>query len=154
MSQQTTTSSHSHSAPKWADPISDEQIQQFVEDANNSDEVIKAKDERRGVCYICSQIYHTSNERNYMYELRAWNLSIPGVLQSASVQEYQLGAQGTFSLHRVKVIRAGEIVDKAAYAAVRIIDDERESATGVINKAKKAHCIVSDLRIGDVLIFE
>jgi len=132
----------------------DEQIQQFVEDANKTDEVIKAKEDRSGVCYIRTRIYHTSNDLNEMYELRAWNLHIPGVLQQASVQECELGSQGHFSLHRVKVLRAGVIVDKAADVTVRVLDDERESAAGMIKKAKKAHCIISDLRIDDVLIWE
>ena len=141
-------------APTWAENISDEQILESALHIESDIELMEWKASQKGICYISKRVLYTSKEHNVEYALSAWPLSTPEMLQAASVQERSLGSRDHLLFHRIKVIRNGNILDKASNVIVRLLDDENSSLSGTLLKAQKAHFVISDLHLGDVLISE
>src|SRR5262249_11331290 len=141
-------------APAWAEKISDEHMLETVSQIESDAHLMEWKASQKGICYVYKRVLHTSKEHNIEYALTAWPLSTPEILQSASIQEQSLGSRDHLLLHRIKVLRNGKILDKKTNVIVRLLDDESGSSGGTLLKMQKAHFIISDLRLGDVLIVE
>jgi hypothetical protein len=140
--------------PEWAEKISDEQILKTASKIESDTQLMEWKASQKGMCYVYKRILHTSKEHNIEYALTVWPLSTPEILQSASVQEQSLGLRDHLLIHRIKVLRNGKILDKKTNVVVRVLDDESGSLSGTLLKMQKANLVISDLRLGDVLIAE
>lgn len=137
--------------PNWVSVISDEEIISLTVE-NEKNEVIKASG--KGLCHIRREIINTSELSNQTYLLSAWNLNNPEILQGASVSEVFLKEADHLDLHRIQIIRNGELIDKKDDLKVRVLDDESTSSSGSINKNKKVHIVINNLQLGDVLVWE
>ena len=51
-------------------------------------------------------------------------------------------------------LRHDVLIDKIVDTTFRVFDNEQTSSYGSVNKEKKVHCIINDLRLGDVFIIE
>ncbi|MGV3772500.1 MAG: DUF3857 domain-containing protein [Verrucomicrobiales bacterium] len=139
------------SAPEWVGNLSDEDLlEHIVQDKL----VIQSKQANKGVCYLYIEKLKTSNQQNANYFLRIWELNNAGVLQGASIGEMVLRENERVEFYRAKVIRNGAFIDKLSEMNIRVIDDEQSSQYGSINKMKKVHYVINDMRLGDIFVLE
>lgn len=135
--------------PDWISGISDEDLVAFSKESTKQMENLG-----KSIFYLSKEAIRTSNFKNEFYSLREWSLDTSDYLQSASITEFFLGESEFVTIHRVSVIRNGEVIDKLSDLNIRVLDDERDSSYGSINKIKKVHCIVNGLSLHDVFVFE
>lgn len=145
---------HFGAAPSWVDSLTDQEIINMVAESDSREEFVARKVAQKGICYIHRRSLRTSEQKNEEYDLRVWGLNTTEILQSASIQEHGIGPRDDLAFNRVKVIRDGKIVDKASNLTTRTLSDEKSSQRGMLLKASKVHCVISDLRLGDIMILE
>ncbi|OHA17375.1 MAG: hypothetical protein A2825_00680, partial [Candidatus Taylorbacteria bacterium RIFCSPHIGHO2_01_FULL_43_120] len=137
--------------PNWAGITSNEEL---VALCSNNEKDAEIKDSGKGLCYLNTEIVNTSNLKTERYFFKIWNLSNTQSLQAASSSEIILNDDQKIIIHRVCLIRDGQILEKTNTLNVRVLDDEKSSAYGMISKTKKIHWIVADLQLQDTFVLE
>jgi hypothetical protein len=138
-------------APEWAGKISNEQL--LVLSVPN-DRAKAVKEAGKGLCYFYKEVLNTTNQQNQDYILRSWHLNNADNLQGASIMEFLINENQHIIMHRLLLIRDGQLIDKTKDLNVRVFNDEKSSSFGTINKTNKVNCVVSDLRLNDIFIQE
>jgi hypothetical protein len=136
-------------AQPWTESPTDEYLK-LLASAPNAEESTQGK----GKCLTKKISLHTSNDRNQKYYLNMYRLNESDVLQRASVHELPLHQNSHIQIHRISIIRNGDLLSKINDSVIRVFDDEQESGMGTINKLQKLHILINDLRLKDVLILE
>lgn len=150
--QENTNKQYVFSAPEnWAKSLSDQEILQTV---TNSDFFKEPLREGKDVCYYLHRLARTTHESFENYVCMVYSLHETANFEAASVKEYILEESETLFIHRLSVIRNGELIDKIKDMDVKVLDHEDSSVNGVFNKLKKVNISVKDLRIGDILVQE
>lgn len=139
------------SPESWVDTTSNQDLIEKLVDTPFSESQI---DQGKDFCYFFKKIYHTSEQSNSDYLLMAYSLNQPDTLKWASVSEQILEENETYFIHRISVLRNGEIIDKIPDTTFKVIDNEDQSGWGVINNFKKVNITIKDLRLYDILIIE
>lgn len=138
--------------PNWAEKLSNEDLIKLCSDDEKYTEIKKGSG--KGLCYLNREIINTSNQKTERYFFKAWNLNNTETLQSASISEIFLYGDQHIVIHRVCLIRDGQIFEKTDTLNIRVLDDERSSAYGTISKIKKVHWTVANLHLQDTFILE
>ncbi|MDO8594837.1 MAG: transglutaminase domain-containing protein [bacterium] len=137
--------------PGWAKQVSNEAL---ISLCGENEKDIEFKKSGKGLCYLNTEIIHTSNTGTTRYFLKVWSLSSTQALQSASASEIFVSNDQRIIIHRVSLIRDKEMLDKTDTLNVRVLDDEKSSAYGLIAKIKKIHLTIDDLRLEDTFLLE
>lgn len=137
--------------PNWTEKISNTDLVKLCSDNEKDTEI---KESGKGLCYLNREIVSTSNSKTERYFLKVWSLSNTETLQSASASEILLYDNEHIVIHRVCLIRDGEILEKTDSLNIRVLDDEKSSAYGTISKIKKVHWTVADLHLQDTFVLE
>lgn len=138
-------------APSWADKITDPEL---VKRLKYDSKIQELKNSGRRFCFLFNNIFYTSNEKNVDYLMMVWYLRDTDDLQGASISEFFLTEHQSLNIHRMAIVREGVLIDKTKDLTIRVFDDERSSSFGSINKTKKIHCVVGDVRLGDIFLLE
>ena len=150
--QENTDNHYAFSAPEnWTKSLSDQEILQTVTDSDFFKEPLR---EGKDVCYYLHRLVRTTHESVENYVCMVYTLHETANFEAASVKEYILEESETLFIHRLSVIRNGELIDKMKDMDVKVLDHEDGSGNGVFNKLKKVNISVKDLRIGDILVQE
>lgn len=138
-------------APDWVEHYTAAQLLEISQDDQKTTEI---KNSGKGVSFLNNEIVRTDNGKNHVYYLKVWSLSNSDILQSVTVSEILARENEYVAIHRVAVLREGALIDKHGDLNVRVLDDEQSSSRGMINKNKKIHFVIKDLRLGDVFVLE
>ncbi len=141
-------------APPWVETITDDDLTQLILTRDADAETTQRRNSGSLICQVKKKIISSSSTVNHEYNIQAWTLSTPDLLQGASASEVHLRNAERFTLHRVAVIRNGIYIDKLPEFTVRILDDESSSSLNSLTKRKKLHYVISDVRLGDIFIME
>jgi hypothetical protein len=141
-------------APLWADPLSEEGILALVASVESEKQIMGHKANNKGVCHTHVRKVRTTETATDEYNLSIWSLSTPETLQSASIQEHPLGSRDILLIHRAGILRGGIYIDKTSHLSINVLDDESGSGHGSLLGRSKAHFVIGDLRLGDVLVLE
>ena len=143
---------YSLEAPRfWVKQNSDEEIVSRIKETAFSKEQIE---NHRDFCYYLDKVLYTTNAENSEYTLMAYSLNQADTLKNASVREQVVEEGEQYLIHRIAVLRDGQLIDKTPDIAIKVMDDERESSGGVFNSFKKVNITIKDLRLYDILIWE
>ena len=138
--------------PAWVETLSDGALISLSKDSPENKELKRAG---KGLVYIKKEIIHTTYSKNEKYILETWSVSNPEILQSSSINEFLLNSNDRIIFHRIGVIRDESVyIDKLPTLTIRVLDDEVSSDRGTINKRKKVHCVMEDVRFQDTLVLE
>ena len=111
-------------------------------------------EEERDYCYFLNKIQHTCEQANSEFISMAYTLNDPTNLETASINEVVLEDNEFYKIHRISVIREGKLIDKIPDVQIKILDDEKQSSTGVLNNFKKINITIKDLQLYDIIITE
>ncbi|MGM5629516.1 DUF3857 domain-containing protein [Apibacter raozihei] len=135
----------------WARQFTDDEIKSFVVDSEFSR---KWLNEGRDFCYLLDKVVYASQEEVSEYCCVIYTLNESANLDKASIYEVNLDENEEYVIHRISVIREGQLIDKIPDLKIKEFDDENNSGGGVISSAKKINITIKDLRLYDVLILE
>lgn len=139
------------SAADWANALTDELLKEQLQESTFAKEQL---DKGKDVCFLLDKKIHTSNTANQEYVMMAYSLSQPGNLERASVFDQVLEEHEVYHIHRIAVLRNGELIDKTPDLKIKLLDNENQSDGGVLNSSKKLNVTIKDLRLYDILIME
>lgn len=135
----------------WAKSFSDEQLIELTKENDFSKSIL---DEGRDYCYFLEKKFSAFQDKQIEYVHLAYTLTDPANLEKASTYDTIVEENETFLIHRISVIRDGQLIDKLPDITIKVLDNENESGSGVINKSKKINISIKDLRLYDILILE
>ncbi|MFV0223735.1 DUF3857 domain-containing protein [Empedobacter falsenii] len=135
----------------WAKSLTDNQIIELSKESNFSKNILN---EGRDYCYFLDKKFYVSHEKHIEYVNMSYTLTDPANLEKASTYDTIVEENETYLIHRISVIRDGELIDKLADSTIKVLDNENDSASGVINKSKKINISIKDLRLYDTLVLE
>ncbi len=138
-------------APDWTKEITEKELVELTKTTTSSG---PTNENITCVCFLHRRVFRTSPTQNEDYYAFVYRLDTPELLQGAAINDYLINKEQRMVLHRLGVIRNGEYLDKQQDSLTRVLDDESQSAQGSINQQKKVHIMVSDFRLGDVLVLE
>jgi len=115
-----------------------------------------------------AEIAPTSRRDPVVFRLRetqSWVGPVPATLINQAIQVNDpsaLAAIGQFSidyhpayqklsLHRIAILRGGQVLDRAGRANIRVLQQERELQGGVYGGAQTVQLLLDDVRVGDTL---
>lgn len=107
----------------------------------------------KSFCYDLSKTFYANNEYNAIHTFVSYSLKQTDTLNSAIITEYILSRYQHIVFHKIGVVR-GNVIDKLENANIRVLDDETDSATGVLNKRQKVNVQLHHLQIDDIVFFE
>ena len=136
---------------EWTKSISDGELLSLVKD---TDFLKNYKEQGKDYCYFLNKKIYTHNEREVEYSCMAYTLNEPSNLEAASVSDIVLQEHTTYVIHRIAVVRNGELIDKTPDVNIKVLDDEDSSGNGVLNRTQKINITIKDLRLYDVLVLE
>ncbi len=139
------------STPDFAVNKSFDNIIKSAAPTNFSSEI---EDSGKSFCYDLSKTLYANNEYNAVHTFVLYSLKQTDTLNSAIITEYILGRYQYIAFHKIGVIRGNEVIDKLGNANIRVLDDEADSATGVLNKRQKANIQLYHVQIDDIIFFE
>ncbi|MEN9649782.1 MAG: hypothetical protein RL094_749 [Candidatus Parcubacteria bacterium] len=131
--------------------LSNEDILNLVVDTEATKEL---KFAGKSLYYMYKECIKTTNKNNESYTVSIRGLTSPEILQQESIQEFVLLDNQSLKIHKLLVVRNGEIIDKSEDCVVRVFDDEKDSRFGSIHNSKKVHCTVNDIRLHDSIVVE
>lgn len=135
----------------WAGYVDD---QELIDRIKDSEFARKQIDEGRDYCYFLDKKYYTSNTENGEYVCMAYTLNEPANLERASVSDIIVEENEVYNIHRISVLRNGELIDKIADTKIKVLDSENQSSGGILSSNKKINITIKDLRLYDILILE
>lgn len=135
----------------WIEQMDDEQLKSKIKESAFSG---KQAEEGRDYCYFLNKIFYTENERESDYVCMAYTLNEPANLEYASAYDMVLEENERYRIHRISVLRDGQLIDKIPDTGIKVLDDENRSGGGILNSTKKINVSIRDLRLYDVLILE
>lgn len=135
----------------WAKSLSDQQIIELTKETDFSKSIL---DEGRDYCYFLNKKFFVTKEKHIEYINMAYTLTDPANLEKASTYDIIIEENETFLIHRISVIREGQLIDKLQDITIKVLDNENDSASGVISKSKKVNISIKDLRLYDILVLE
>ncbi|RNL91693.1 DUF3857 domain-containing protein [Sinomicrobium pectinilyticum] len=140
-----------HEPGNWIEKLDDEQLKSLIRESDFSR---KQADEGRDYCYFLNKVFYTEDHRESDYVCMAYTLNEPANLEQASAYDMVLEDNETYHIHRINVLREGQLIDKIPDTSIKVLDDENRSGGGILNSTKKINVSIRDLRLYDVLILE
>ena len=135
----------------WTKSLTDEQIIELSKETDFSKNIL---DEGRDYCYFLDKKFYVTREKHIEYVNMSYTLTDPANLEKASTFDTIVEENEIYLIHRISVIRDGELINKLADITVKVLDNENDSGSGVINKSKKINISIKDLRLYDILVLE
>lgn len=135
----------------WTKSLSDNQIVELSKENDFSKNIL---DEGRDYCYFLDKKFYVTREKHIEYVNMSYTLTDPANLEKASTYDTIVEENETYLIHRISVIRDGQLIDKLADSTIKVLDNEVDSGSGVINKSKKINISIKDLRLYDILVLE
>ncbi|QBY04650.1 DUF3857 domain-containing protein [Thalassotalea sp. HSM 43] len=127
------------STPAWVD--------QFSLDS----EVEKSPFEQLTYLLLDRQVNNTLEQKQkyYRYSYRLNNTS--GVAENADIRISFAPDYETLLIHQINIIRNGKVIDKLDMSKIRVVNDETEQDSQILNGQVAALLVLEDARVGDII---
>jgi hypothetical protein len=119
-----------------------------------TDYVQQQLDKGRDYCYIYRSTQHLAKDGWEDYCFMVYTLNEPQTLESSAKRDIVLAENETFIVHRIAVIRNGQIIDKLEDTQLKVLDNEHQSGQGMLTNNKTINLLIKDLHLNDILIYE